>query len=88
MKIANIQKQEVKDYLERLGFQKQEKTMWGKTETYYCWYEGRKRVGNESPTIIISANTGIINMWMNSSFVMREIPYVIINLLEHCTIEE
>ena len=88
MKITDIQKPEVKNYLERLGFQKEERIMWGETKTYYCWYEGRKRKGKESPTIIIPADTGVISMWMNSSYIMRQIPHVIINLLEHCNIEE
>lgn len=88
MKIKDIEVQGVKDYLLELGFQREERMMWGSKETYYSWYGGRKKKGNEAPTIIISDEDGTINMWMNSSYIMKEIPYIIIILLEQLTIEE
>ena len=88
MTIVDIEKQEVKDKLLELGFQKEERTFWGSKEVFYCWYEGKKRKGREAPTIMISDADGTINYWMNSSYIMREIPGIIIILLEIFTIEE
>ena len=81
MKIKDIKNAETINALLELGFQPVQILDWERSEVY-GWFEGRKRKGKESPTLVIYKETGEIKYYMNSTWIVREIPDVLLTLFE------
>lgn len=56
--------------------------------SYWCWFGGRKRNGNESPTIIIDSVTGIVAMKFSTNYFMKAIPDVLLFMIQRGKVEE
>ena len=91
LRIKNIDKDIVKYDLIRLGFQlipANSNNRLSKSDCdIYCWFEGRGRCGNESPTLMIFGNTGIISFYMNTRYLYRALPVVLLDLFNMGMIE-
>lgn len=56
--------------------------------SYWCWFGGRKRNGNESPTIIIDSVTGIVAMKFSTNYFLKAIPDILLYMIKNNRIEE
>lgn len=55
---------------------------------YWCWFGGRKRNGNESPTIMIDSESGTIYMRCPTTYFMKAIPDILLYMIKEGRIEE
>ena len=90
MRVKNITSQETIQDLQDRGFYlyNGEKIGVLRYTSYWCWFGGRKRNGNESPTIIIDSETGIISMKFSTNYFMKAIPDILLDMTKNDRIEE
>lgn len=90
MRVKNIKSKGTEQYLINKGFKvyrKEQINCLMGTE-YYCWFEGDRRHGNESPSLIISKDTGIIWFKCAITYIQREIPDVLMRMIQDNKVEE
>lgn len=83
MKIKHINLPYVQNLLDQLGFKKRTQMRFGVKVSEYCYYGNGKRKGNESPTLVIDDYSGIISMWCSTTYYKREIPNVLLTLIQN-----
>jgi len=78
MEVLDIDRQETIEYLKDKGFFLYNGGSIGaNNKNYYCYFDGQKRIGNESPSICIDAETGVIYLRTPSTYFLREIPDIL-----------
>ena len=90
MRVKDINSKETDQYLINKGFKvyrKEQINCLSGTE-YYCWFEGEHRHGNESPSLIIDKEDGEIWFKCAVTYIQREIPDVLIQMVKEDKIEE
>ena len=90
MRVKDINSQETIQDLQDRGFYLYNGLRLGcyNNKDYWCWFGGRKRNGNESPTIIIDSVTGIIAMKFSTTYFMKAIPDILLYMIKNDRIEE
>jgi len=98
LKVKDILNKDTQEQLEELGFQYVE-DFWPKDNMFglgsdflgsdfYCWFDGKKRKGYISPTIMINKINGVIFFYMTQSYYYRNIPSVLLEMFKRNMIEE
>ena len=90
MRVKDINSKETIQDLTDRGFYlyKGEQVGCQRDETYYCYFDGKKRSGNESPTILIDTFNGRIWFKQTTTYFMRPIPDVLIDMIQDGIIEK
>lgn len=90
MRVKDITSKETIQDLTDRGFQlyKGEQIGCQLDTEYYCWFGGRKRKGNESPTLMIDTTTGDISFRQNTTYYARYIPDVLLFMIQRGKVEE
>ena len=90
MRVKNINSNETNQYLINKGFKvykSEQINCWAGAE-YYCWFNGESRHGNESPTLIIDKETGDVWFKFAVTYIQREVPDVLMQMIQEGKIEE
>ncbi len=90
MRVKDITSKETIQDLTDRGFQlyTSEKVGCQLGTEYYCWFGGRKRNGNESPTLMIDSQTGDIWFKQTGTYYQRRIPDVLLFMIQRGKVEE
>ena len=90
MRVKDINSKETIQDLTDRGFQlyKGEKIGCQLGTEYYCWFGGKKRNGNESPTLMRDSQTGDIWFKQTVTYYQRRIPDVLLFMIQRGKIEE